>query len=57
MSQEPEKEYEAPKVEEVETEDAPAVTAAGEQTTKPDISDLRLKRSLRPLDGGSVGFR
>ena len=44
--------YEAPSVEEIDTEDAPAVTAAGVDLTGDDGgSDLRLKRSLRPLEG------
>ena len=42
--------YEAPSVEEIDTEDAAAVTAAG-LLTDDDASDLRLKRSLRPLEG------
>ena len=49
MSQDPKPDYEAPKVEEVSTEDAPAVTAAGETSPTDVESDLRLKRSLRPL--------
>ena len=48
MSQDPKPEYEAPEVEKVDTEDAPAVTAAGEDSAIP-ISDERLKRSVRPL--------
>jgi hypothetical protein len=51
MSKEPGPEYEAPTVEEVKTEDAPAVTAAGaDSLTDVDQSDLRLKRTLRPLE-------
>lgn len=45
--------YEAPQVERVETEDAPAVTAAGDDTVPTDLSDLTLKHSLRPLDEGA----
>jgi hypothetical protein len=51
MSDDPKPDYEAPSVEEVNTEDAPAVTAAGDTTTP---SDLRLKRSLRPLAGAII---
>jgi hypothetical protein len=51
MSEEPKPGYEAPTVEEVDTEDAPAVTAAGDVITGDTFSDLRLKRSLRPLEG------
>jgi hypothetical protein len=40
--------YEAPSVEEVSTEDSPAVTAAG--VICGDASDLRLKRSVRALE-------
>ena len=47
LSQDPKPSYEAPKVEVVKTEDAPAVTSAGLDSD--DESDLRLKRSLRPL--------
>jgi hypothetical protein len=54
MSQEPKPEYEAPSVEEVNTEDSPAVTAAGDTTT---ISDLLLKRSLRPLEESILPLR
>ena len=49
MSDEKQPEYEAPSVEEVNTEDAPAVIAAGEDSPT-DFSDLRLKRSLSPLE-------
>ena len=35
MSEEPKADYEAPSVEEVETEDTPAVTAAGDDTLTP----------------------
>jgi hypothetical protein len=49
MSQDPKPDYEAPSVEEVNTEDSPAVTAAG-QDSPTDFSDLRLKRSLRALE-------
>ncbi len=38
MSQEPQPDYEAPKVEEVDTEDSPAVTAAGDS---PPVDDGR----------------
>ena len=48
MSQDPISDYEAPSVEEVDTKDAPAVTAAGIDCP---ISDLRAKHLLRPLDG------
>jgi hypothetical protein len=51
MSQDPKPDYEPPSVEEVNTDDAPAVTAAGHVTTP---SDLRLKRSLRPLSGAII---
>lgn len=47
MNVDPKPGYEAPKVEEVNTADAPAVTAAGSDSVQE--SDLRLKRSLRPL--------
>lgn len=46
-SDEDKQDYEAPSVEEVDTEDSPAVTAAGVDSR----SDMRLKRSLRTLDG------
>ena len=46
MSQDPKRDYEVPKVEEVNTTDAPGVTTAGLESGE---SDLRLKRSLRPL--------
>lgn len=36
MSESPRGEYEPPKVEQVETEDAPAVTAAGDATIPTD---------------------
>jgi hypothetical protein len=49
-SDEAEQDYEAPSVEEVSAEDSPAVTAAG-LITGDESSDLRLKRSLRPLEG------
>jgi len=56
MSEEPKPDYEAPKVDEIDTEDAPAVTAAGgDSITIP--SDLRLKRAVRPLDGAIIGSR
>jgi hypothetical protein len=51
MSEEPRPDYEAPSVEEVSAEDSPAVTAAGQDVTGDTISDMRLKRSLRPLEG------
>jgi hypothetical protein len=51
MSQDPKPDYEPPSVEEVNTDDAPAVTAAGHITAS---SDLRLKRSLRPLAGAII---
>jgi len=47
----PKSDYEAPSVEEIDTEDAPAVTAAGVITAVDGPSDLRLKRSVRPLEG------
>jgi hypothetical protein len=56
MSEDPKPDYEAPSVEEVDTEDAPAVTAAGADTAT-DQSDLRLKRSLRPLEGTITQLR
>jgi hypothetical protein len=50
--------YEPPSVEEVDTEDAPAVTAAGDDSTSvPPESDLRLKRSVRPLERGIIESR
>jgi hypothetical protein len=49
LSNEPELGYEPPSVEEIDTEDTPAATAAG-QDSVPE-SDLRLKRSVRPLEG------
>jgi hypothetical protein len=52
MSQDPKPDYEPPSVEEVNTDDAPAVTAAGD-TSRP-LSDLRLKSSLRPLGGAII---
>jgi hypothetical protein len=57
MSDDPKPDYEAPSVEEVNTEDAPAVTAAGEVTTGDASSDLRLKRSLRSLEGTITQLR
>jgi len=46
--------YEAPQVEQVETEDAPAVIAAGHDTVHDEEpSDLALKRAIGPLDEGS----
>jgi hypothetical protein len=53
MSEDPKPDYEAPSVEKVDTEDAPAVTAAGADSPT-DFSDLRLKRSLRPLAGAII---
>jgi hypothetical protein len=53
LSEEAEAAYEAPSVEELNTEDSPAVTAAGIVT----ISDLRLKGSLRTLDGAIYRLR
>jgi hypothetical protein len=50
MSQEPKPDYEAPTVEEVNTEDSPVVTAAGFDSPTDQSSDLRLKYSLRPLE-------
>jgi hypothetical protein len=47
MAEGPKSEYEAPSIEEVETEDASAVTAAGLTS---DLSDRRLKHALRPLE-------
>ena len=57
MSEEPKPDYEAPKVEEIDTEDAPAVTAAGDDSSISIPSDLRLKHSLRPLDGAIARSR
>jgi hypothetical protein len=55
MSQDPKQDYEAPTVEEVNTDDDPAVTAAGADTqVDGQESDLRLKRSLRPLEGTHI---
>jgi hypothetical protein len=48
LSNESEPGYEPPSVEEVDTEDSPAVTAAGGDSD--GGSDLRLKRSVRPLE-------
>ncbi len=60
MSQDPEPDYEggyeAPKVEEVDTEDSPAVTAAGDSPPV-DVSDLRLKHSLRSLERAIIRSR
>jgi hypothetical protein len=56
MSQDPKPDYEAPSVEEVNTDDAPAVTAAGADSPTDASSDLRLKRSLRPLEGVLIQF-
>jgi hypothetical protein len=55
MSQEPGPDYEAPTVEEVDTEDSPAVTAAGDNS-QTDFSDLRLKHAIRPLEERSIGI-
>ena len=52
MGEDPKPEYEAPSVEEVDTEDSPAITAAGDET---GASDLYLKQSLRPLDETIIG--
>ena len=50
MSQDPKPDYDPPSVEEVNTDDAPAVTAAGADSPVDNPpSDLRLKHSLRPL--------
>jgi hypothetical protein len=49
MAENPKSEYEAPSVEEVETEDAPSVTAAGADSVI-GTSDRRLKRSVRSLE-------
>ena len=57
QDQDPKSDYEAPSVEEVDTEDAPAVTAAGADSTPTDFSDLRLKRSVRPLEGTIIRSR
>jgi hypothetical protein len=54
MSDDPKPDYEAPSVDEIDTEDAPAVTAAGADTAHDASSDLRLKRSLRPLEGAII---
>jgi hypothetical protein len=56
MSEDPKQDYEAPSVEEVNTDDAPAVTAAGADSPT-DFSDLRLKRSLGPLEGAITRLR
>ena len=51
MSEDPKPDYEAPSVDEVETDDRPAVTAAGDGSPVDEVpSDLRLKHSLYPLD-------
>jgi hypothetical protein len=55
MAEGPKSEYEAPSIEEVETEDAPAVTAAGDTTGT--ASDRRLKRSVRPLESTIIERR
>ena len=47
--------YEAPSVEEVETEDEPAVTAAGSDCD--GGSDIRLKRFVRPLEAAITQLR
>ena len=59
MTDDPKSDYEAPEVEEVKTEDAPAVTAAGQDTaTDLDVSDLLLKHTIRPLEGNTIlGWR
>jgi hypothetical protein len=56
LSDHPKPDYEAPSVEQVDTEDQPAVTAAGADSHT-DGSDLRLKRSLRPLEGTITQLR
>lgn len=57
-SEEAKPDYEGPSVVEVDTEDDPAVTAAGRITGDTgDGSDLRLKRSLRPLKGIAARLR
>jgi len=56
LGEEPERVYEAPSVEEVETEDAPSVTAAGADSPG-DFSDLRLKHSLRLLEDALTQLR
>lgn len=56
MSEDPKQDYDAPKVEEIETADAPAVTAAGQTTTDFQESDRRLKHSLRALEARIPGF-
>jgi hypothetical protein len=56
VSKEPNPDYEAPTVEEVNTEDSPAVTAAGgDSPVDASQSDLQLKQSLRPLDEAIIG--
>ncbi|MGH2955610.1 MAG: hypothetical protein ACRDL6_01255 [Solirubrobacterales bacterium] len=57
LSKQAKPDYEPPSVEEVDTEDAPAVTAAGDVPTGDEPSDLRLKRSLRPLEGATPRLR
>ena len=57
MSEDPKPDYEAPSVEQVDTEDQPAVTAAGADSPIDASSDLRLKRSLRPLEGTIAQLR
>jgi hypothetical protein len=60
MSDQPKDSYEAPSVEEVHTEDAPTVTAAGQDSPVGDLdtpSDLRLKDSLRSLEGAVLRSR
>jgi hypothetical protein len=57
MSEDPKPDYEAPSVEQVDTEDQPAVTAAGADSPIDASSDLRLKRSLRPLEGTITQLR
>jgi hypothetical protein len=49
MSEDPKPDYEAPSVEEVNTEDSPAVTAPGDNSPDLPPSDVRLKQSLRSL--------
>ncbi|MGH2956607.1 MAG: hypothetical protein ACRDL6_06395, partial [Solirubrobacterales bacterium] len=58
LSKQAKPDYEPPSVEEVDTEDAPAVTAAGTITGDDVVeSDMRLKRSLRPLEGATTRLR
>jgi hypothetical protein len=57
LTNESEPGYQPPSVEEVDTEDSPTVTAAGLDVTGDSPSDLRLKRSLRPLEKTIIRIR